>query len=35
MMETVSTSETSVKFYETPRHISEKAVIFILAAVRI
>jgi hypothetical protein len=34
MMEAIPTSETSVGFYETTQHISQEAVIFILAAVR-
>jgi hypothetical protein len=34
MMEAVSTPETSVNFYETHGAISQKTVIFILAAVR-
>jgi hypothetical protein len=34
MMEAVRTSETSLNFYETTGAISQKAVIFILAAMR-
>jgi hypothetical protein len=35
MIEAVITSETPVSFFETTRRKSQKAVIFILAAVRI
>jgi hypothetical protein len=35
MMEVLSTSETTVNFYQTTRHKTQKTVTFLLAAVRI